>query len=254
MDEAGREAANAFAGVSASYTHHVNNITQSDKIDELATALSKAQGTIKGAAKDAKNPFFKSSYADLTAVWDACRETLSENGLAVIQTTEYRNGHVALITTLAHSGGQWIRGTFPVKPVKDDPQGLGSAMTYARRYSLAAMVGIAPKGEDDDGEGAMGRKEAAVKGETSRDVWGGPMKKQAFQAALHAFTADLVECTEYDTLIGLLNMPETIELLAQCERDRPSWWYGTGGDVVGVKDRIETRKVDLAAEQPPGDA
>lgn len=133
-------------------------------------------------------------------------------------------------------------------------------MTYARRYSLAAMVGIAPKGEDDDGEGAMGRKGgykdtgAAQTGETTRDLWGGPLKKTAFKEALMAFNTDLVACTDYDTVVGLLNMPETIELLAQCERDMPSWWYGTGGDVDGLKERIETRKVDLAAEQPPVDA
>ena len=214
---------------------------------------------LKGAVKEGDNTFFKSKYATLNSVWDACREALCENDLAVIQTTKNGSSGLMLITTLGHSSGQWIRGEWPVDPVKNDPQSLVSALTYARRACLAAAVGVSPA--DDDGEGAQGRKEgvstgqgAPPKAENDRDLWGGPLKKQEFQKALHAFNTDLAECTEHDTLIGLLNMPETIALLAQCERDRPSWWYGTGGDVIGVKDRIEAHKVDLAAAQAPQDA
>jgi hypothetical protein len=125
---------------------------QSDSIKEIAAALAKAQGEIKGAVKDSTNPHFKSKYADLASVWDACRAALSKNGLAVFQTTETTADGIFLVTTLAHSSGEWMRGTFPVQPVQNTPQGLGSAMTYARRYSLAAMVGVAP--EDDDGQAA----------------------------------------------------------------------------------------------------
>ena len=129
---------------------------QSESIGALAAALAKAQGIMLGAAKDAANPFFKSSYADLASVWAACRAPLAANGLSVIQTTGIdADGRAQLITTLAHSSGEWISGHYPVRPVKDDPQGLGSAITYARRYALSAMVGIAP--EDDDAEAAMDR-------------------------------------------------------------------------------------------------
>ena len=131
----------------------------SEQINELATALAKAQGDLKGAKKDSKNPFFHSSYADLASVWDACREPLSKNGLSVVQTTDWVVGEehcLLLLTTLLHSSGQWITGKLLIKPVKDDPQGLGSAITYARRYALSAIVGIAA--EDDDAESAMGRK------------------------------------------------------------------------------------------------
>lgn len=124
----------------------------SEAIDQIATALAKAQGEIKGAAKDSTNPHFKSSYADLASVWEACRAALSKNGLSVIQTPDTTADGVFLYTTLAHSSGQWIRGVMPVRPVQDTPQGLGSALTYARRYSLASMVGVAP--EDDDGNAA----------------------------------------------------------------------------------------------------
>lgn len=125
---------------------------QSESIKEIAAALAKAQGEIKGAVKDSTNPHFKSKYADLASVWDACRAALSKNGLAVFQTTETTADGIFLVTTLAHASGEWMRGTFPVQPVQNTPQGVGSALTYARRYALAAMVGVAP--EDDDGNAA----------------------------------------------------------------------------------------------------
>jgi hypothetical protein len=126
--------------------------TQSAGIGALAAALAKAQGAMTGAKRDSENPFFRSSYADLASVWDACRGPLSANGLSVIQTTEAEGDCVTVVTTLAHASGEWVRGRLAMTPVKADPQGVGSALTYARRYALAAIVGIAP--EDDDGNAA----------------------------------------------------------------------------------------------------
>lgn len=129
---------------------------QSAEINELAAALSVAQGEITGALKDSANPFFKSKYADLASVWDACRTSLSKNNLAVIQVAGTNNDGAAVITTtLAHKSGQWIRGSIALMPVKSDPQGMGSALTYARRYALAAMVGVAQV--DDDANAASGK-------------------------------------------------------------------------------------------------
>lgn len=129
---------------------------KSDQINELASALAKAQAKIKGAVKDSANPFFKSSYADLQSVWDAIREPLSSNGLSVIQTTATNPaGGLDLVTTLAHSSGQWIEGRFPILPLKNEPQAVGSATSYARRYSLASIVGVYQT--DDDGEQAQAR-------------------------------------------------------------------------------------------------
>lgn len=130
---------------------------RSDSIAALAAALSKAQGSMTGATKHADNPFFKSKYADLASVWDACREPLSTNGLAVVQTVDDANdnGRIAVETVLMHASGEWISGRIAMKPVKDDPQAFGSAITYARRYGLQAIVGIAP--EDDDGNAASGK-------------------------------------------------------------------------------------------------
>jgi hypothetical protein len=128
----------------------------SEQINELAAALSKAQGAIKGALKDSANPFFKSNYADLASVWDACREQLAANNLCVIQTVTAADTGVAVTTMLAHSSGQWIKDTLPLMPKDGSPQAVGSAITYGRRYALAAVAGVAQI--DDDGNPASGRE------------------------------------------------------------------------------------------------
>ena len=129
---------------------------QSESIKQLAAAMVKAQGEIEGAAKDKVNPHFKSRYADLSSIWEACKPALNGNGIAVLQSLAPSDGGtLALETVLLHSSGEWLRGKAVVPLGKNDPQGFGSALTYARRYSLAAMVGVCP--EDDDGEGAQGR-------------------------------------------------------------------------------------------------
>lgn len=130
-------------------------MNQSEQINELSKALSTAQAQMSFAKKDSKNPFFKSSYADLSSVWEACREPLTSNGLSVIQTfdADHDGGEVIVVTTLAHSSGQWISSRLKMPLVKKDPQGLGSAITYGRRYSLAAIVGVIAD-EDDDGNAA----------------------------------------------------------------------------------------------------
>ncbi len=130
---------------------------QSDSIGALAAALSKAQADITGALKDSSNPFFKSKYADLASCWDACRKQLAANNLAVIQTVyvHWDKDESVLATTLAHSSGEWIRSELPIRAKDASPQAQGSAITYARRYALAAIVGLAQI--DDDAEAAQGR-------------------------------------------------------------------------------------------------
>lgn len=135
-------------------------MNKSEQINELATALSKAQGAIKGALKDTANPFFKSKYADLSSVWEACREQLSANGLAIVQTPFQVDTGIGIETMLTHSSGQWISNQFTMPVAKADAQGVGSAITYARRYALSAMVGVAP--EDDDGNAASGKVDKSV--------------------------------------------------------------------------------------------
>jgi hypothetical protein len=138
----------------------------SENINEIMASLSKAQGQMSAAAKDSNNPFFNSKYADLNSVWNACRDALSSNGLAVVQTMiTDTNGEMSLQTILGHSSGQWMKSILPIKlQVPKEPkigkdgkpkevnelQLLGSSLTYLRRYALAAIVGVAPD-EDDDG-------------------------------------------------------------------------------------------------------
>lgn len=129
---------------------------KSETIGALAAALAKAQSQISGAVKDAANPFFKSKYADLESVWSACRKPLTDNGLSVVQTTRYTADTLMLITTLMHASGEWIAGEMPVLMKDYSPQAQGSGLTYARRYALAALVGVYQT--DDDAEAAMSRK------------------------------------------------------------------------------------------------
>ena len=136
-------------------------MTHSEQINEIAAAIAKAQGQIKGASKDANNPFFKSKYADLASVWDACRGALSANGLAVIQSPGAIGTSVSVDTLLTHSSGQWIAGTVSVTAREDTPQAIGSAITYLRRYALQSFAGVAPEAEDDDGNAASAKSNTA---------------------------------------------------------------------------------------------
>jgi hypothetical protein len=131
---------------------------QSAQLEKLFAALSKAQAKVEGAVKGKKNPAFPGSkYADLASVWDACRGPLAENELCVIQQPLNDGPKVGLRTTIGHASGQWIASTVWTTPKDQGPQALGSCLTYLRRYSLSAAVGVAP--DDDDGNAAEGRAE-----------------------------------------------------------------------------------------------
>lgn len=130
---------------------------QSESIKELTAALKEVQGKVQHAKKTAKNPYFDSDYADLAAVMDTARELLAANGLAVIQTTRLtEHGSIVLNTMIAHVSGEWKDSDFPVCKAGANPQQMGSALSYARRYQYQTVVGIAPApGEDDDGNAAV---------------------------------------------------------------------------------------------------
>ena len=130
-------------------------MTDQRPINELAAALAKAQGVMENATMNRVNPHFKSKYADLASVWDAVRKPLSENGLAVVQIIT--DGK--LVTLLMHTSGQWVQSEYPLPPAAR-PQEMGSALTYARRYSLSAITGIAAD-EDDDANAAESSKQRA---------------------------------------------------------------------------------------------
>ena len=130
-------------------------MNRSDSIKELATALAKAQAEIENASKTSKNDHFKSRYADLAEVLNTVRPVLAKNSLSFAQFPSLDGVVASVETILMHSSGEWISGVASAPLSKQDAQGVGSATTYLRRYSLAALAGIAQ--EDDDGNGAAQR-------------------------------------------------------------------------------------------------
>ena len=137
---------------------------KSESTAALFSALSKAQLEVENATKNASNPHFKSRYADLSEVLNTVRPVFSKHGLSIVQLPGYEAGIASMETILAHDSGEWMSGISKCKLTKDDAQGYGSACTYLRRYSLAALAAIAQ--EDDDGNVASQPKVQAKAGET----------------------------------------------------------------------------------------
>lgn len=143
-------------------------MNRSDSVNELFSAMSKAQAEMSGAKKDSTNPHFKSSYADLASVREACFPAMNKHGLMVMQFPRLTSAGehewvVEVETVVGHTSGQFISDTLAVIVSKADAHGIGSALTYARRYALGAVAGVAP--EDDDGNAAVGdAKQAAPAG------------------------------------------------------------------------------------------
>ena len=128
-------------------------MNQSSSIANIAAALVKAQAQFKVCIKDSNNPFFKSKYADLSTCMEAVKESLVENGLAILQLpADNDRGIVLLETVLLHVSGEWISSLLPMPTAKSDPQAFGAAITYARRFALCSILGLTP--EDDDGNSA----------------------------------------------------------------------------------------------------
>jgi ERF superfamily protein len=131
----------------------LNNQLQSEQIGDLIAALSKAQAEIEGAPFDKKS--HHNEYASYTSIREACRLPLAKNGLAVTHTLDIADGKRVLVTQLSHSSGQWMRSYICMPQEKETPQGMGSAITYSKRYALAALLAIYAD-NDDDGEAAEG--------------------------------------------------------------------------------------------------
>lgn len=129
----------------------------SESICDLAKALTAVQASLTPARRDSTNPYYNSTYADLSSVWESCREILAKNGLCVIQGNSVGAANTLIVETiLIHESGQWVQSELCLPLSKADPQGVGSAMTYGRRYGLAAIVGIVADA-DDDGNAASAK-------------------------------------------------------------------------------------------------
>lgn len=152
---------------------------KSDSIKEISASLVKAQSKLENVDKDGTNPHFRSRYATLPNVIDSTRQVLAEFGLAIVQTADLIDGGQSILeTTLIHTSGEWISGMMPVLNPKGDMQGLGSAWTYARRYGLMAILGIAA--DDDDAEQTSGRTQQAHQQRSSAQA-----PKQEIQTVTH---------------------------------------------------------------------
>lgn len=135
-------------------------MAQSESIGKLAAALAKVQGALTHAVKGNVNPAFRSKYADLASVWEACRPQLALNEVAVIQSLQPSpDGWVTVETLLAHSSGEWSSSLVTLPVSAKTAHGYGSAITYARRYGLAASVGVYQ--DDDDANAAVGGGEVS---------------------------------------------------------------------------------------------
>ena len=166
------------------------NFEASAEIGKLAEALAMAQGMMENASKSSANPFFKSKYADLAEVWNTITEPLSKNGLSVVQAPVGIDGRsVKILTMLLHKSGQYIRTVTTIPCAKSDAQGIGSALTYGRRYALSALVGIAQ--EDDDGNAAVANNSTATPRRQARRA--PPAKKAASPEQVEAMKQALEE-------------------------------------------------------------
>ena len=151
---------------------------------QIAAALVKAQRAFGPALKDKNNPAFRSKYADLGACIDAVQDALNANGIALLQQTREDATGVTVETVLLHESGEsWASGPLHVPAAKQDPQGYGSALTYARRYSLMAACGIAP--EDDDGNAASRKPANDAKTDTAAEIRAGIKRGDASGAATY---------------------------------------------------------------------
>lgn len=156
-------------------------MNKSESIKEISVALSKFQGEVANPKNSADNPFFKSKYAPLNEILNDVRPLLSKYGLSVLQMPSGDGDNLVITTLLMHSSGEWIESCpLKMKPAKNDPQGIGSAITYGRRYTLAAVLGISSE-DDDDGNAATHGQKEPTKGKSAQKAPTPPQNEEPTQ-------------------------------------------------------------------------
>jgi len=234
----------------------MNKVAQIEAASFSADVVS-AFSEIEGAAKDKLNPHFKSKYADLTSVIDAIKPVLSRHNLAFYQRPQPSESGILVQTVLRHASGEEIDlGTLYVPANKQDAQGFGSAMTYARRYALMTAFGV--PAEDDDGNAAV--KAAPAESHKDDPFPQGPAKnKTSLKELGRALWRDVEACEDGDTLEALVASHKP--LIEQLKLGLPSWWDGgqqaSGEPFEGLHDVIDRRLRDfenLANVRTPIDA
>ena len=182
-------------------------IRQSEIFLALPKALVAAQGEFEAVEKSADNPFFKSKYADLPAIVRAASPILAKHGLAVTQMPGLEGDDDVLTTRLIHESGEWIESTMRLFLVKQDPQGQGSALTYARRYAYSAMLGIVTEADDDGNAASQSRGAAKSQRTTTRPA----PRRETFNRATGEITKDPAEMTlqQVTSALEALKLPLT---------------------------------------------
>lgn len=162
---------------------------ESEELNELFTALAKAQEAMETAKLDSENPYFKSKYADLASVIKASRPALTKNGLSIIQRVlpNGQMGAMYLHTRLCHSSGQWIESKMLINPPKQDIQTMGSYLTYLRRYNYSSICGVYAGDLDDDGEFVMQRHETVYGKKIEADS---TISQSQLEQLVNAFNGD----------------------------------------------------------------
>lgn len=159
-------------------------MNKSESIAALSAALAKAQAEIENASKTANNPHFKSKYADLAEVLNTVRPVMSRHGIAIVQMPSFESGLASVETLMTHSSGEWISNICSAPVSKQDAQGVGSAITYLRRYSLASFAGISQ--EDEDANAAVGQRQTPA---PARPAEKPALTDDRFRAACDAIAA-----------------------------------------------------------------
>ena len=205
-------------------------MNMSDDIGELATALAIAQGQIEDASKGSINPHFRSKYADLAAVRSVIREPLAANGLSIVQTPKTVQGGVDVTTLLLHKSGQWISSSLFMPSGKMDAHGLGSAISYARRYSIMSILSLAA--EDDDGNAAVERVSQQFDVMPKSSVGTRTIDENGF---------------EEKTLATAKMLAEAEEIAKKGSAAMRDWWSGLKADQRNLLSSDQLKKLKAAA-------
>lgn len=213
----------------------------------LASAMAAAFGEIEGATKSANNPHFKSKYADITAVIEAIKPALIKHGLFFTQHPQPSENGITVETVLHHAGGEHLSlGSLFVPANKNDAQGFGSALTYARRYALVTAFGVPV--EDDDGN-------AAARGTQQASAVSPPQPKEPahskLKTELRLFVREMEGCGDWDSWVCYRDSPEAQRILKECREKLPAWWETGDGmpeEFVPLRRRIEILEANLGQQ------
>lgn len=230
---------------------------RSDQVDQLATALAKAQGQFESVERNrevkvtmrenkGKYTFW---YCTLDAIVDVIRKPLADNGLCYAQGVNGSENGTVVETMLMHSSGQWLETQTPVRLEGQTAQSLGSGITYAKRYALTALLGIVAE-EDDDANDADGNQvetqrldRPASKRSADNPNWRGPLPKTELKKEITKLVSAIGETNDAQVFTGILG--DYIDAITQCVADLPDWWVHKTG---GVKQAISDRAASLGVK------